>query len=1101
MALDKVTFHLPFSNGQEQRAGELFLAPPGLAVLENMHFDRTGELRKRFGTNVLTDTASGGGPNSLQAGETQGLGVRADSELLQVHERTLYTWTDTVGLSGGLWYPRGPCWNVEARQRQIASEFGASAAYPYNVDHDQVHAYARWGDYEVYFMFLQGIVLRDVNTKAFIEKRAVSTTVSFTGARIRVDRTNNAFYVIWNANSNDFNVLRIRLSSAANDLRTGTIATRTVTTAGSLGDPLSWDAEWDASANELVAVSFFNSTNYVLTVWNQDLSTVNTYVGATGSGAHVADKYALVITKGVIFVFYYATNGSSNTIHYNRYSFGSRTTFTIFDTGEPYDPTVMAAGADNALTRTDTTIYVYVQSEDDFDGTPPGGIPADNPVQSVYLLTLTALDDPTPTLARKEYLRRTHLVSRPAFYDNTSTGERIPIIAVVPDVRSPKAGNIADTGRISRTGGGYGDNTYLALYDGRYGYANSLDEPMQPLARMLPGEIFERNFFARDDTYTGGQRERKLMDLNPYTLDGTAFDFAYTSDTGPVLLSFDMEARRANESLALGRSTYFPGGYLKVYDGEAVKEAAPFLYPDNISWADTTTGGAQLSINTTYQYAFYWCFRNAQNEICRSTAIPVTAATSGATQNSIRFWIPICPHTRLAAETREFWLEVYRTDGDPTGVDDPRYLVNRSPAYSLDDVGLGLGAYVYNDLSTQNYVEYLDTTGDSATIGAAWGTSPPDPTNAGALDQIPALAPVSLHAGQNRIFYVGPDLGGNEIYYSKLRSDGEIASFNEGLVGLIPQVGGEITGVHPSEGKVYVFRERMVCVLAGVGPDNIGRGSYGLAEIIDPVTGLHDPRAMAPIPGGLMFYADRGWHFLSRADQIQYIGSGVDQFSYDENNQPAGCVVIPEKHHVICFSDSPNEETVVFDWLVQQWSNYTEEYRARAARWFRGKVYWVESATGGRIEFPATNWVDEPSETNVISVVETAWIKVDQGQGRFGDGGINGWGRNYWWELVGEIGQAVGEPPLQPDQNLKVQVAYNYETGFTDEFDYTFFAGPFRIRERFRGAYQKSAAVKFRIEHQYNNIGENAPLVLQGLSLQVGLKQGVTRAQPQTRNG
>jgi hypothetical protein len=132
-------------------------------------------------------------------------------------------------------------------------------------------------------------------------------------------------------------------------------------------------------------------------------------------------------------------------------------------------------------------------------------------------------------------------------------------------------------------------------------------------------------------------------------------------------------------------------------------------------------------------------------------------------------------------------------------------------------------------------------------------------------------------------------------------------------------------------------------------------------------------------------------------------------------------------------------------------------------------------------------------------LLETAWLKVDQGQGRFGQGGISGWGRNYWWELLGEVGGTVGENPFATEP-VRVRVAYNYETldgdpVWTDQYRYVFFPGPFRIRERFLGSRQKSAAVKFEIASlSAVSVASNEFLKLFALSMQVGLKTGVTRA-------
>ncbi len=525
------------------------------------------------------------------------------------------------------------------------------------------------------------------------------------------------------------------------------------------------------------------------------------------------------------------------------------------------------------------------------------------------------------------------------------------------------------------------------------------------------------------------------------------------SDRGPreVIVTFDSnEARR---TARLGSTLYITGGEILQYDGARLTECGFHLFP----WALTLNTGIAGSITDgSYAYKVTWRWDNANGETDRSTTATVAQATISAGPKGVQFTV-ISPLQATHKTTNKIAAEFWRTAVSPTD-DSPFYLVtNSDPAHSSNP-----NRYLYNDYDAASIARLDDTAIDSSITGNETNRE-----NGGILENLAPPAATIIVASDSRLFIAGVAGDPDRVWYSKQRSDGEVAAFHDALTVVIPATGGQLTGLGFMNGSLVVFRETAAYALLGDGFDNAGGGQNYVARALPGNIGAVNHESIAEVDGGLIFKGRSGWHRLNQAFAAEYIGESIS--AYDDET-PLAVNVVESQHQVRILTAS---RMLMFDTKVGKWAEWTIDDGLHACMWSGAHVYLTD--TGSRQQLTAYTDLDYGLD------IETAWIKLAD---------LQGMKRIRWLEVLGEYRSGHG---------LRIRLARDYWKDGVDTYfqDKTWTPSPAVIggpeRVKHSSSIQQVEAIKIRLTAT-DTSGE--ALKLSGLSLELGMKRGLFRSLP-----
>lgn len=524
-----------------------------------------------------------------------------------------------------------------------------------------------------------------------------------------------------------------------------------------------------------------------------------------------------------------------------------------------------------------------------------------------------------------------------------------------------------------------------------------------------------------------------------------------------IVTTFDSdEARR---TARLGQTLYITGGEILQYDGVRLTEAGFHLYP----WyfAVIETAGGPLD-GGTFAYRQTWRWDNAAGEVDRSTTATVAELTVASPPGggSILFSAPLqVTHKTASAIAAEVW----RTPLNPLD-DSPFYLVTSKDPGNATNPNRYLANVDASSLSNLN-----DSISDADLLGKEQS-----PENYGVLEYLAPPAATVITASSTRLFLAGISSDPHRVWYSRLRGDNEVASFNDALTISVPPTGGAITGLAFLNETLVVFKDRAIYALPGDGYDNTGGGgNYGPARLLSSDVGAVSAETIALTPQGLVFKSRKGWYLLAGGWNVQYIGAPVADFDSDT---VVGVHVLEAQHQIRCLTSS---RCLVWDYLANQWSEWTIASG-------RGATIW-----GGRYTYCTTTTVATEATTYAGVTygldVETAWIPMGQ---------IQGFGRVWKLTILGEYRGA---------HVLRVRLGRNYATTYFQTKDWTpapaVVGEPLQIEHR--PSVQEMQAIRIRItsgsnggeggDGTYHPGGTSEALKLTSLALELGLERGLPR--------
>lgn len=350
----------------------------------------------------------------------------------------------------------------------------------------------------------------------------------------------------------------------------------------------------------------------------------------------------------------------------------------------------------------------------------------------------------------------------------------------------------------------------------------------------------------------------------------------------------------------LGAGTYFAGGSLSMYDGQAATEAGFPLFPEGIG-AVVSAGGA-MTVGVHQVVAVYeWVDGQGQRHQS-APSLPVSFTITGGNQTCT-----VTTPTLMLSQKAGISIVLFMTQAAGT-------IFNRVTS---------IGAPVLNNTAAASVnqaviIQDADFAGNELLYT--------QPLQSGTTLPNDAPGPTStLAVHQNRLFVDLTDRPGT-YRYSQALIPGIGLQWNETLSGTTPVDGGAIVGFADLDEKMLIFCARKIYAIVGTGP--LPNGSY--SNYSEPIevpsdTGCSDARSILRMPDGVIFKSTKGWYRVGRDLTVRYVGEAVASYdiysvfsaSFVEDRQEARFTCGLSFHFG---TGSEIGVTLVYSYLENQWS-------------------------------------------------------------------------------------------------------------------------------------------------------------------------------------
>lgn len=439
-----------------------------------------------------------------------------------------------------------------------------------------------------------------------------------------------------------------------------------------------------------------------------------------------------------------------------------------------------------------------------------------------------------------------------------------------------------------------------------------------------------------------------------------------------------------------GRVLNISGGYLKQYDGaQTVFEHGYHLYPEAPALVQSTTGGG-LTLLGSYSYLVCWEWRDNYGQLYRSNpSVPTEVVLTGS-NDTVIVTVPPLPltnkQTRFTDTRTPVVMAVYRTQTIGTVY----YRVNQLST-----------EFVFNDTLATS-LTFTDTYSDDII-----GSNSTLYTTGEVLDNVATPSANLLAICKNTVILAGIDTYPNQVFFSKPIQEGIGIEFSNELSFIVDSLGGSITALAAMDDKILIFKKSLVFYTAGSLPDSLGNGTAPYPLLVASDCGCTNPESIVLTGLGVMFQSPKGIYLIDRSLNVSYIGQQVDRIT----NPPSGpisitsAVNLPDKN-LVYFTDSNNNQVLVYDTYFQQWYTYSLKFSPLSSTILNSSVYFG-SLTNLYQSIP-----NQPNDDTyaIQSTIKTNWLSLAQ---------MEGFQRIYAIMILGDNAQ------LQ--HTLNVNLYYDFE--------------------------------------------------------------------------
>lgn len=561
-----------------------------------------------------------------------------------------------------------------------------------------------------------------------------------------------------------------------------------------------------------------------------------------------------------------------------------------------------------------------------------------------------------------------------------------------------------------------------------------------------------------------------LIKTQLQSVDGNVF-----TTLGVQVTEFNFDEKNLFNFKEIGKNVHIAGGMLYDYDGVSAFEHNFHFFPEPITENTRSLTGGNLE-NGSYQYVFCYEWTDNQGQLHRSApSIPFTATFSGGTNTQqITFNIPtlrVTKKTALSGRT-EVLIVGYRTKKNETTF--YRFTSQSSP--KLND-------------TTVDSVTITDLTSD-ATIGANDVLY----TTGGVLENYSPGSARLVEEYRNRLIVAGLE-DGMLVRYSKEHIINESMDFAEELSFRADSGKGRVEGIARLDEKLLIFKESEIYYQIGQGPTSTGAlDDYQQPIFITTDVGTTEPRSIVSMPLGIMFKSNKGYYLLSRSLEPIYIGQSVERY----NNLTVTGAILCDQFNEVRFTTSDGV-TLSYNYNAGEWSAFTYKEALSSVLW---QNKWTILKDDGSIYVENTSTYFD-GLIPVTKKITTAWIQAANLQGAQ---------RIYRVLFIGK---------LKSKHRLKIDLAYDFDPSIRETFLYdtetilgssyygegyygeeSYYGGADPVYQiEIRPGIQKCQAIRFTIQDLNDDGVDGAGFELTGMTIQVGIKQGLFRPNIDKRVG
>lgn len=390
----------------------------------------------------------------------------------------------------------------------------------------------------------------------------------------------------------------------------------------------------------------------------------------------------------------------------------------------------------------------------------------------------------------------------------------------------------------------------------------------------------------------------------------------------------DLDFGAPLSSARFGRSVYLGGSHVRNFDGITVGDAGFHDYPKITGYVASTINYLPPYTETTVNinnetvgkvvWRVYPVRYNARGERFSGASIPFTVnlgvnGFGDPTDTLIySFGVNLTITTIPVTNHDDVVFEVYRTEKGGTTF------------YLEGTVANSLSAPTVTFRSQMEDEDLRKQPGDTRAAGV------------GVLSELEEWGPSGcaiLAVAGDRLWAGGGQIPGGICQFSKLKEEGEGAGF-DAIAGyqVVDTEGRQVTSIAGLNDVTAVFFRDRLQVIAGPGPDNYGRGSFTIPQILlaDGATS-HVGTVITQV--GVLFYGVEGPRLLTTALAVESISAPVRPLA--ATIVPSGVQANLERQEVIWYSESG-------DALL--WN-----YLGRSSRWASWSGLHVAGCTEGSL--------------------------------------------------------------------------------------------------------------------------------------------------------
>lgn len=573
------------------------------------------------------------------------------------------------------------------------------------------------------------------------------------------------------------------------------------------------------------------------------------------------------------------------------------------------------------------------------------------------------------------------------------------------------------------------------------------------------------NIVAKLAPSTAGDGSRQLTSVNQ--LSSNQFQFTYLlsdlveSLNGTIFSNAGVQSAiyqfgEPTITATGGENLLMSGSLVQMYDGLTVAELGYNIFPDNVTFTQSSTGG--VISPGTYQYLVTYEWTDNQGQIHRSApgglnggAITVVVP-SGTSTNMVTLTLP---NLTLTAK-QNVLIVVYRTEANQ-GV---FFRVNSVPTMVLTVSNPNVPTQDYNDIFNDTDIngnEQLYTTG-------------------GIIENIAAPALSNLVSYNSRMFGITEEDPLTFLYSQQILAQSPV-EFNDSFTVRIEERNGPMTAMGVMDTNLIIFKSNSVYYMNGTGPSPNGlNNDFSTPQLVTTDTGCQNQRSIVPMPQGIMFQSPKGIYLLDRSLQSSYIGAPVEAF----NNQTVTSAVLITNLNQVRYTMSSGV-ILCYNYFFSQWSVFTNQNAADSCIF--NTLHTYIQPTGSVIQETPNAFLDW-DQTPVLMSLQTSWLSFAT---------LQGFQRVYQLLILGDWISA---------HNLQVNVNYDFVDNSGQTTLIPVPIAPVTGVEQFRVFLQKQKCEAVQIEIQeLQPTPSGQGLNLSGLSFIAGIKKGQQKVQASVSYG